>query len=465
VSRVIDGRRRVRPGFSRRGLLQRLGLAAAAPMAAFGAPRLARADDGARRVIFFYFPDGVAGASQEGDPSLWNATGSEHDFQLGHLLEPLADRRDDCVFLHGLSLGPTDSGSHPGGAKKLLTATDHGAGESIDQLLARTAGGGSPWRHLYLGAMAGHNGASGDKHLSYPSPGVSVPPEDDPRRAFSLLFGNAGPPPLERDTGVSRASVLDAVLDDMNALRDRIGGVDAAKMDLHLEALREVERRVGGGPVGDDDDDDDPIVDASCDQPWIDTGGLADHNLYDAAEFGTTLTAQIDLMVLAMACGMTRVGTIQASHHTSELVMSRIPGSEMHDPNFDMRSHQASHYGARHDWSRREFTDFVAQRRWFVGRFAYLLDRLAALPEGDGTMLDHSVVVLCSEVSDGNTHSHDDVPFVLAGRAGGRIRTGRLLDYGYRRHGDLWLSVAHAMGEPLSWFGDASSGPLPGLVD
>ena len=169
-------------------------------------------------------------------------------------------------------------------------------------------------------------------------------------------------------------------------------------------------------------------------------------------------------MVQAMACGLTRVGVIQASHHTSELIMSRFANTEMFDPSFDMRSHQASHYGAAHDPAKREYRAFAQQVTWWVAQFAYLLDQLAARPEEDGTMLDYSLVLLCSEVADGNTHLHDDIPLVLAGGGGGTIRTGRFLDVGYRRHGDLFVAIANAMGDNITSFGDASAGPLPGLL-
>ncbi len=427
----LNGQRRRR--LSRRSLLKGVGGGLiAAPFYDLLAGRTAAAHDGnAHRVIFFYFPDGVAGPSQAGDPSMWHAWGSELDFQLGHLLEPMAAYRDRSVFLNGLSMGATDSGSHPGGAKKLLTAADHAGGESIDQLLARTVGSSMPWRHLYLGAMANQNNASGDKHISYPTGGQSIPPEDDPRMAFELLFGTPLADSQERDVDPQRRlSVIDAVLSDMKSLKGRLGTVEGAKLDLHLEALREVEQRLGGGPVDDPTDPKDrpQPVGATCEDPWIDTGSFGDADLYDPARFGDVLRAQIDLMVLAMACGKTKVGTIQCSQHTSELIMSRIPGSEMHDPSYDMRSHQASHYGSSHDPSSREFSDFVAQRRWFVEQYAYLLARLEATPEGDGTMLDHTLCVLCTEVCDGNTHLHDNMPFVVSGGAGGRLTGGRLHD-------------------------------------
>jgi hypothetical protein len=186
--------------------------------------------------------------------------------------------------------------------------------------------------------------------------------------------------------------------------------------------------------------------------------------LYAPESFAALLRAQIDLTVSAMACGLTRVGVIQCSHHTSELIMSRFPGVDFSDPGFDMRSHQASHYGPRHDLARREYRDFVAQRRWFVDQFAYLIDQLAARPEGDGTMLDHSLLWLCTEVSDGNLHSHDDMPFVLAGGAGGRLRAGRAIDLGGAPHGDLLVTLARAMGDGAARFGQAGTRVLPGVL-
>ena len=110
--------------------------------------------------------------------------------------------------------------------------------------------------------------------------------------------------------------------------------------------------------------------------------GLDASTLYAPDRFPQILRAQIDLMVQAMACGMTRVGVIQGSTHTSELIMSRFTGTPMYDPSFDMRSHQASHYGAAHDPAHREYVAYAQQVKWLVGQFAYLCSQLAARPEG-----------------------------------------------------------------------------------
>jgi hypothetical protein len=450
-----------RKSFDRRDFLRRAAELGFAGSLAASLVRPARANPTplAKRVVFFYFPDGVAGPSQDGEPSLWHPTGSERSFSLSEQLEPLLPHKSDCVFFRGLSLGPTDSGSHPGGAKKLLTAVDGGNGESIDHLLARTLGASSPHRHVYLGAMATHNSASGDKYISYPTAGQSSAPEDDPLRAFDRLFGatsGAGDP--SRGGGSRgadpRASVIDSVIEELRGLQQRLGEVERRKLDLHLESLREVERRIKTGAGSS----------RSCESPETPATQFGAHGLHDPARFPEVLRLQSDLLVEAFACGLTRVGVIQASHHTSELIMSRFPGSEMHDPGFDMRSHQASHYGARHDRSRRELNDYLKQRRWFVAEFAHLLDRLKSIPEEDGTMLDSTIAVLVTEVCDGNTHLHDDMPIVLAGRGGGTIETGRLLDFGYARHGGLWAAIANASGIGIPSFGDAHTAALAGVL-
>lgn len=445
---------KTRSTVSRRGLLKALGGAAIAlPFYDLLRARPARAEVTAKRVIFFYFPDGVAmptgGSSLDND---FHAQGSGSSFSLSKQLEPLSAFKDDCVFLRGLSLGPADQNSHPGGAKKLLTGVDGGNGQSIDQFLAQTAGASAPWHHLYLGAQSKKSKDSplaADAYISYPSAGQSIVPEDNPVTAFWSLFGQGAGQPGQTEPDAADVSVIDGVLDDMKSLQARLGAVEKTKLDLHLEALRETEKRIKstGEPVP-----------ATCDSPV--KPGVDEAALYDPAAFPEVLRSQIDVMVLAMACGLTKVGTLQASYHTSELLMSRFEGTELYTPGNDTGSHKASHYGTMDNPL---YPVFVQQTRWWMSQFAYLLDALKKRPDGDGTMLDTSLVVLCSEVSDGNTHSHDNMPFILAGRANGRLSTGRALAYDGVRHSNLLASVAHAMGQNVC-FGQECGGPLSGLL-
>ena len=445
-------------GLSRRNFLKALGgVALAGPLAQLLFKRASAAPmGGARRLIVMYFPDGVAGWSFDGGPSRWHATGTETNFQLTKELEALAPFQSQCVFLNGLSMGGTDAGSHPGGAKKLLTAVDHGDGESIDRFLARTAGANARFNHLYLGAMATDRNASGDKFIYYLGPGTTASPEDNPLAAFGRLFANGmqqngGPDPAVK----LKTSVLDNSLADLNELRARLGDTEKAKLDIHLSSIREVEKQITGmGAMG-------MVPPASCNNPTLDLHG-SDGRSYRPEDFPSLLRAQIDLMVLAMSCGLTKVGVVQASQHTSELSMSHfMEAAELYRMNYDMRSHQASHHGNSTDL----FTAYVAQRRWFVQQYAYLLNALKSRPEGDGNMLDYSLVLLCSEISDGNVHSHDNMPFILAGGGGGAVRTGRLLQFNNQRHSPLFVAIARAMGQNIPSFGqDGASGPLGGLL-
>ncbi|MCA9705737.1 MAG: DUF1552 domain-containing protein [Myxococcales bacterium] len=445
------------PAFSRRRFFSTVaGASVALPFFELLQPRRARAAAGvAERFIVFYFPNGVAGVSQDGEPSQWNCTGSGSNFSLSPQLQPLAGLKGECLFLNGLSMGPTDNGNHPGGARKLLTGADYGNGESIDQLLARTAGADAPFRHLNLGAMVMHDGPSGDAFISYSGPGAPVAPQDDPVAAFEYLFGAVVPGSGGGSSSPDpqQVTVIDAVLDDMDRLRTQLGALEQTKLDQHLEALREVEDRIKNVSK----------LPASCEEPSLDTTGVVPGS-YDPSTFPAVLRAQIDLTVLAMACGLSRVGVIQCAHHTSDIVITQFPGTEMYDPGFNITSHGASHYGSSH--TGQNYDAHFQQGRYWAEQFAYLLQSLADRPDplGGGSMLDTSVVLLCTEVSDGNTHEHHDMPFVLAGRAGGAIQPGRLLDFTGQRHAGLLASIAHAMGEPLGGFGDMGTGPLSGIV-
>ena len=461
---------RWRPFTSRRSFLSALGGSAAA--IAGLPPRAVRAQSGgvADNIVFFYFPDGVAGWSQAGDESQWHCSGSETSFSLGPTVSALEPFRSRSLFFSGLTMGATDDGSHPGGAKKLLTGADHGNNESIDQHLSKSIGTDRPWHHLYLGAQAGADGASGDKFITYPLAGSPMAPQDDPRRAFTDLFGSdglTGPPPPEASAARTQ-SVLDFAMDDIASLQARLGQVERAKLDLHLQSLRELEGRLshsgGGGGGGGGGGSGGGTDWGGCDSPSLSSSGITSDTLYDPSAYPAILDAQIEVAVQALACGMTRVVTIQNSHHTSDLVMSRFPGTEMYDPGYDMRSHQASHYGSSHDWTSREFVAFEQQRRYWVDRYVHLLERLDSIPGRTGTLLDDTIVVLCTEVCDGNTHSHSDLPVVVTGGGGGALRGGRYLQTGGRRHSDLWVALARAMGEDLWSFGDASSGPLDGVL-
>ena len=411
----------------------------------------------AKRIIFFYFPDGVVGTSSSGSQSLWHPSGSEMSFTLPEQLSPLLPFQNQCTFLKGISTAVHGSaGGHPDGAMRLLTAAKNAAHESIDQYLARTVGGSAPWRHLYLGVQSNKGPTTVGKHLSYTTPTNSVPPQDDPRVAFCDLFSQPYDGISEcEDMRNTQKKSIDSAMVELNSLRSQLGSLESQKLDRHLEALQELQYR--------NETLSSTIAQAQCEEKNLSVGNLGS-TLYDPSLYPDTLKAQIDLMILGMECGLTNVGVLQNSHHTSGLPMNRFAETAMYNPSNDIPSHEASHYGANHDANNPYYAAFLQQRIWWVEQFSYLLESLDTRLEGNGTMLDNSIVVLCSEVSDGNTHSFDNMPFIIAGGGGGMISGGRLLSYEKEPHANLWISLARAMGDDLNSFGEDGTGLLEGFL-
>ncbi len=437
----------------------------------------------ARRLIVFYFPDGIP-EPPDGEPSQWHMAGSGKSFTLSPALRPLAPYQSSCVFFNNLTMGPLGEGAHPQGAQKLLTGTPDPSqnqpiqGPSLDQYLARTVGQSSAFPSLYLGAQATVDGLSSDAFLSYAGTSIanSVTPIDSPFSAWSNVFAgvSAGPSATGGTSTASsasadNASIFNTVMADLTDLQTKLGSVEQAKLAQHLDSLNQLEKQVSGMGSGGGA--------ATCKAPASTTGALTnDPSWLSAPEnFPAILKAQTDLMVQAMACGLTQVGIIQCAQHTTNLIMSRFAGTPMYAPpgSGDMRSHQASHYG--NSESGNFYTAYEQQVTWWVGQFAYLLGALQALPEpgGTGTMLDNSLALICTEICNGNTHNHSDMPMVLAGGGGGAISAsalGSIYDTGTRNHADLLTSLAIAMGDPATSAGTAgfglgsTAGGLPGLL-
>jgi len=164
---------------------------------------------------------------------------------------------------------------------------------------------------------------------------------------------------------------------------------------------------------------------------------------------------QADLLVMALACDLTRVGSLQ---HSSGANNIRFPFLQSYEDD-----HQLSHSGNNDTTSQNEW---IHAPDWYASQFAHLLQRLKSIPEGSGTMLDNTLILWVSDIAVGNTHSHKNMPFILAGRAGGLLRTGRYVRYQDKWHNDLLLAILQAMGVPRATFGDPAfcTGPLAGLT-
>lgn len=408
------------------------------------APRIAQAatPNTARRLIVFFSPNGTV-------HNHWRplGSGSAFSFAPGSILEPLAGLEDQLLILDGLDFASV--ANHEPGMAAMLTggggANTPSAGRSVDQAVAAGLFADDKLPSLELGVQTSAWGATPQTRMCYSGPGQLVPPDDNPANVFKRLFGDVGVDPLVLSkAAIRRNAVTDVLWNELSGLRHKMGASQRIKLEAHLASLAKLETGLANNPAV-----------ASCQSP----APPAATPLYGDSHFEGLTDAQIDLMVTAMACGRTRVASLQLSHTVSPLVMNWVPGvTEGH--------HSLSH---KSDSDVAGVASYVAAERWFAGRFRYLLEQLASLPEPgepEGTMLDHSLVVWASELGDSRLHECKSVPFVLAGGAGGAITPGRYLDFGGQPHQRLLLSICHAMGLALPSFGDPAHGsmPLEGLL-
>ncbi len=416
---------------SRRRFMAGLGASlVAAPFCQLLSPGQARAEGGrARRLLIFFSPNGTI-------HRFWRPEGEGRGFTIpeGSILAPLIPWRDRLLVLDGLDFWTGDN--HEGGMAAMLTNGGGGStetrGMSLDQYVASRLGAQDRFPSVELGILTDIWGGGTQTRMAYAGPGQLVHPDADPRRAFERLFASlTGDEASQARLRARRQSVLDLIRDEVGDLHRRVGRAEQLKLEAHLEALRGVEQSL--------------FSDVSCPIPTA----PEQLNKDDNANVPQLTRDQIDLAVLALACGMTRVASVQLSHTVSPVVFSWVGNTEGH--------HSLSHTD---DNNAHNLEHFVNAERWCASMFAYLLERLDATPEadGDGTLLDNTVVLWAKELGDSRAHVCDSVPFVLAGRAGGAFSPGRYLKLGGRSHAHLLVSVCEALGLTNQTFGDPSTG-------
>jgi hypothetical protein len=387
----------------------------------------------AKRLVVFFSPNGTI-------HPFWRPQGSgaSFTFPAGSILEPLAPIQQDVVVCDGINF--VGFNNHAPGMRGMLTANGTASGNtggmSVDQFIANKLG----VKPLGFGVESGMWGANDQTRMSYATPSTYVDPEDDPVQMYQALFAGANLSPGQASALVARRkSVLDALTGDIAELRARVGAADQAKLDQHLTALRATEQGVASA--------------AGCTAP----AAPASQDKWANASFPAIGKAQMDLLVTALACGMTQVASIQWAFTVSPHVLTWAGVSTGH--------HDLSHSD---DSNTAGVADFVKAERWYASQFTYLVQALKALPEpggGAGTMLDNTLVVWVKELGDSRLHDGVSVPFVLAGRAGGLVKTGQYLSFNGISHQALLVTMCQAMGLSTQAFGDpaVSSGPLPGL--
>jgi hypothetical protein len=392
---------------SRRTILQGLGAAISLPLLDAMVPAFASTvPSGAPlRLAFIYVPNGIM-------MNQWTPVSDGADFQLPRILAPLAPHRDNVLVLSGLTqntgraLGDA-AGDHARASATYLTGvhprkTDGAgirAGISVDQVAASHVGAASKLPSLELALEDGRlvgNCDSGyscayNNTLSWRTPSLPLPPEVNPRLVFERLFGSLDENPADRRQRLhDETSILDYVLADTERLSSQLGAGDHRKIDQYLTSVRDIERRIQVA-------ENDPQAPPSFEKP----AGVP-------ADFGDYAKLMFDLMLVAFQTGATRVSTFMLGREGSLRAYREIGISDAHHP--------ITH----HDGNPELIEKVIQINTYHVEQFAYLLGKLKSTPDGDGALLDHSLIVYGSGLSDGNRHEHDNLPILLAGKSGGR---------------------------------------------
>ena len=369
-------------------------------------------------------------------PDRWIPAATGDNWELSDQLAPLAEVKSHITVVSGLSVKVPNIIPHHSTAAGVLTGAplfensrnnETFRGPSIDQLIAAKIGAETQYRSIEFGAAPGSG-------LSHTGPHQRNPPESSPFALFERLFGPAFRAPgddgqVDPTLGLRR-SVLDAVSGDAAKLRQRLGSADKLRLEQHLEGVRDLERRLARLQ-------EDPPNLAACMRP---PEPLQDYpDIEGRPQLTAKNRAMCDIVAMALACDQTRVFS---NWFTEMLTNVLFPGAP------------AGHHQLTHDepGGQPGVHDIVLH---IMEEFAYLVEALRAVPEGDETLLDHCVVMATSEISLGRNHSPDDIPLLLAGSANGRLKSG----IHYRSPGQdnvskVPLTVLRAMGIPAAEFGE-----------
>jgi len=439
-----------RKHLSRRTILRGAGAAIALPFLDSMAPAATPPADTAAysKLACIEMVHGAAGSTDEGvRRHYWSPAKQGADFEWSYSLQPLAPLRDYITIVSGTrargadSTSPSEGGADhfrssavflTGAHPKQITGPGVANGISIDQIFAQHIAQRNATRVPSLQLCAENIGLSGScafeydcvysETISWASPTRPLPMTVNPRAAFEGLFGSSATR--------ARASILDAVAGDRSRLNRRVGVADRARINGHLDEIRAVESRI-------------QAIEKSNAQAEQRARYLAPLGVPDSWEDHVKL--MFDLQVLALASDTTRVCAFKMSHDTSLRI---FPESGVRTP-----FHTLSHHSERPEL----IADFAKINRYHVDQVRYFLQRLRDTPDGDGNLLDHSLVLYGSPMGDSHLHDHRRLPLFLAGHAGGRLR-GNL----HRACPDdaplanVLLTVLHKLGVDRVNFGDST---------
>ena len=439
-----------RKAIARRTFLKGLaGTALALPLLDSMIPAMVKAAESKApvRLGFAYVPNGIINLKGEWKPAV---TGS--GFEFASTMKALEPYRSQLLVLSGLTQnggralgdGPGDharagatwlTGVHP---KKTEGADIH-SGISVDQIAAREFGKQTQIASLEIGLEAAGLAGGCDSGyscaytntVSWRSPTTPLPVEVNPRAVFERLFGDGqSTDPAARLARMKEdSSILDFMMEDVSRMKTVLGARDKNKLSEYLEAIRDIERRIQLAEA----------QNASFKMPLMDKpGGIPD-------DFSEHAKLMIDLQVIAFQADLTRVGTFMIAREGSNRSYKQIEVPDGH--------HSVTHHQNDPD----KIDKTIKINEFHVKTFAYYVDKMKNTPDGDGSLLDHSMLLYGSSISDGNKHTHDDLPLVLVGGGNGQIKGGRHLSYPNETPmNNLLVAMLDKAGVKTEKFGDAT---------
>ena len=431
----------------RRTFLRGAGATLALPFLDAMVPALAAAGSNparpVRRAAFVYFPNGA-------NMAMWKPTATGAGFPLSPSLAPLEPLRDYVTVLTGIDNLAADArgdggGDHPRASAAWLSAVhpkrregaDAEAGTTLDQIIASAIGQDTQLASLEVGLepvdLAGRCGAQGyaciyGSTTSWKTPTLPLPMEINPRYVFERMFGE-GADAAERVNVMRRnRSVLDSVLQELQAFRRTLGSGDTRRVNEYVDSIRDVERRIqkaeeqsASGELG----------------SMVRPVGVPD-------TFEDHIRLMYDLQVLAFETDITRVTSFMIGREISQRTFPAIGVSD------------AWHAISHHRGDPKNLANVAKIDRHLASLFAEYLEKLRSKPDGDGNLLEHSLILYGACISEGERHLHTDLPLVLAGHAAGRLKGGRHLTYNGAPMGNLLVSMAGKMGLEVEAVGEST---------
>src|SRR6516164_2217605 len=428
---------------SRRTFLQGAGITIALPflesMVPAATPLAQTAASGSKtRFGAIYFPHGATMYK-------WTPEGDGTTFEFSEILEPLKPYRDRINIISDMSHpqaygGGSATSNHTRSAAAYLSGAQAKSGPqaylgvTADQVAAQKIGQDTAMPSLELGiedpSLSCGDGLSCAYRdtISWQSPTSPLPIQNNPQVVFERLFGDGSTDALRRARREQSLSLLDSVMGDVNALNKKVSANDRARVDQYLNDLREIERRIekAGQQVSSD-----------LNVPPAPTGVPKDIEEH--------IKLMYDLWVLAWQADLTRVTTLLMAKELSNVVHA------------EDGIRDAFHILSHHSNIRENMDKFAVLNRYHVSLLAHLLGKLQSIPDGDGTLLDHSMVLYGSAMSDGNQHNHGPLPIVLAGGASGALKGGRHIRSAKdTTMSNLLLAMLDKLGTPAERFGDST---------